>query len=177
MKTQESREAFMKRMRPGGGFSQGLPVVVLLFGMVFGVAVAHAGPATTLYERMGGEAKFKAIAEEFTNVLLADDRVNFTFANADIGKFKKLIFEQFCELTQGPCKYTGRDMHEAHAKLNINNAEFNALAEDLYIALDRVHVPYRLQNKLMVMLAPMQKDVVKPGFVAPGTQAPPANVR
>lgn len=177
MKTQESHEAYMKRLRPCGGFSQGLQAVVLLLGMVFGVAVAHASPAITLYERMGGEAKFKAIAEEFTNVLLADDRVNFTFANADIGKFKKLIFEQFCELTQGPCKYTGRDMHEAHAKLNINNAEFNALAEDLYIALDRVHVPYRLQNKLMVMLAPMQKDVVKPGFVAPGTQAPPANVR
>lgn len=177
MKTQESHEAFMKRPRPGGGFSQRCQVVVVVLGMVFGVVVAHASPATTLYERMGGEAKFKAIAEEFTNVLLADDRVNFTFANADIGKFKKLIFEQFCELTQGPCKYTGRDMHEAHAKLNINNAEFNALAEDLYIALDRVHVPYRLQNKLMVMLAPMQKDVVKPGFVAPGTQAPPANVR
>ena len=177
MKTAKSQAAFRQRLESGGGLLQGFQVMVLLFGMVFGVAVAQAGPTLTLYERMGGEAKFKAIAEEFTNVLLADDRVNFTFANADIGKFKKLIFEQFCALTQGPCKYTGRDMHEAHAKLNINNAEFNALAEDLYIALDRVHVPYRLQNKLMVMLAPMQKDVVKPGFVAPGTQAPPANVR
>jgi hemoglobin len=167
MKLQQLREALMNRMRPGDWFLQGFQVLVL----VFAVAVAHASP--TLYERIGGEAKFKAIAEEFTNVILADDRINFTFADADIAKFKKLIFEQLCELTQGPCKYTGRDMHEAHAKLNINNAQFNALAEDLYIAFDRVHVPYRLQNKVIVMLAPMQKDVVKPGFVAPGTQAPP----
>jgi len=161
----------MSRMRAGGWFLQSFQVGVLLFGM----AAAQAGP--TLYERIGGEAKFKAIAEEFTNVILADERINFTFADADIAKFKKLIFEQLCELSRGPCKYTGRDMHEAHAKLNINNAQFNALAEDLYIAFDRVRVPYRLQNKVMVMLAPMQKDVVKPGFVAPGTQAPPANVR
>jgi hemoglobin len=171
MKLQKWREALMNRMRPGDWFLQGFQVLVLMLAM----AVAHASP--TLYERIGGEAKFKAISEEFTNVILADDRINFTFANADIAKFKKLIFEQLCELTQGPCKYTGRDMHEAHAKLNINNAQFNALAEDLYIAFDRVHVPYRLQNKVMVMLAPMQRDVVKPGFVAPGTQAPPANVR
>jgi hemoglobin len=171
MGLENMRGAIMKRIRAGDWFSRGFQVLVLLSGMT----VAHASP--TLYERIGGEAKFKAIAEEFTNIILADERINFTFADADIAKFKKLIFEQLCELTQGPCKYTGRDMHEAHAKLNINNAQFNALAEDLYIAFDRVHVPYRLQNKVMVMLAPMQKDVVKPGFVAPGTQAPPANVR
>ncbi len=171
MRLENRRGTIMNRMRAGGWFLQSFQAGVLLFGM----AAAQASP--TLYERIGGEAKFKAIAEEFTNVILADDRINFTFADADIAKFKKLIFEQLCELTHGPCKYTGRDMHEAHAKLNINNAQFNALAEDLYIAFDRVHVPYRLQNKVMVMLAPMQKDVVKPGFVAPGTQAPPANVR
>jgi hemoglobin len=136
---------------------------------------ALAGP--TLYERIGGEAKLKATVDEFTNIVLADDRINFTFASADLEKFKRLLFEQLCALTHGPCKYTGRDMRAAHAKLNINSAQFNALAEDLYSAFDRVHVPYRLQNEVMAMLAPMQRDVVKPGFVAPGTQPPPANVR
>jgi hemoglobin len=167
MKLYNLREALMNRMRPGDWFLQGLQGVVLSCAM----AVAHASP--TLYERIGGEAKFRAIAEEFTNAILADDRINFTFADADISKFKKLIFEQLCNITGGPCKYTGRDMYEAHGKLNINNAQFNAIAEDLYIAFDKVHVPYRLQNKVMVMLAPMQRDIVKPGFVAPGTTAPP----
>ncbi|MDB6105211.1 MAG: group 1 hemoglobin [Gammaproteobacteria bacterium] len=146
------------------------PLLLLMLAMS-----AHASP--TLYERIGGEAKLKATVDEFTNIILEDDRINFTFADSDMSKFKKLIFEQLCEITQGPCKYTGRDMHEAHAKLNLNNAQFNALAEDLYIAFDRVHVPYRVQNKVMALLAPMQRDVVKPGFVAPGTQKPPSNVR
>jgi hemoglobin len=143
--------------------------------MLAAVSAAHASP--TLFEQIGGEAKLRATVDEFTNIVLADERINFTFANADIAKFKRLLFEQICELTQGPCKYTGRDMYEAHRKLNIDNGQFNALAEDLYIAFDRVHVPYRVQNKVVALLAPMQRDCVKPGFVAPGTQAPPRNVR
>lgn len=147
---------------------QGSQLVVLMGAM----AVAHASP--TLYEKIGGEAKVRAIAEEFTAAILADDRINFTFAESDVKKFTQLFFEQLCNITGGPCKYSGRDMHEAHAKLAINNAQFNAIAEDLYIAFDKVHVPYYLQNRVMVMLAPMQKDIVKGrGFVAPGTTAPP----
>ena len=149
-----------------------------LAAILAGGGAALADPsAPTLFEKIGGEAKLRAAMHEFVLIIESDDRINFTFANTDLKKFEQLLYEQFCNITQGGCKYTGRDMHEAHAKLNINNAQFNALAEDLYIAFDHLHVPYRLQNKLMVMLAPMQKDVVKPGFVAPGTQAPPANVR
>jgi hemoglobin len=134
--------------------------------------IAGTAHAQTLYEQMGGEAKMRAIAEEFTNVILADPRINFTFANTDLAKFKQLIFEQFCNLTGGPCQYTGRTMKESHDKLNVTNAQFNALAEDLYIAFERVHVPYHLQNKLMVMLAPMQRDIVKKHPTGPPQAAP-----
>jgi hemoglobin len=108
----------------------------------------------------------------------SDDRINFTFANTDLKKFEQLLFEQICNLTDGGCKYTGRDMYTSHAKLNITNAQFNALAEDLYAAFDRVHVPYRLQNRVVALLAPMQKDVVKdhlvpPDVAGPGTGPPP----
>ena len=144
-------------------------------GVLAAGGLAHAGE--TLFERMGGEAKLRAAVNEFTLIIQADDRINFTFADTDLTKFKQLLFEQLCAITDGPCKYTGRDMYTAHAKLNINDAQFNALAEDLYVAFDREHVPYRLQNKVMALLAPMQKDIVKPGFIAPGTQPPPANIR
>jgi hemoglobin len=141
-------------------------------GLLLACLIAGTAQAQTLYEQMGGEAKMRAISEEFTNVLLADPRVNFTFANSDLVKFKQLIFEQFCELTGGPCKYTGRTMKESHEELNVTNAQFNALAEDLYIALERLQVPYRLQNKLMVLLAPMQRDIVKEHPTGPPQAAP-----
>ena len=136
----------------------------LLLGCAVAAQAGGGGP--TLFERIGGEAKLRAAAHEFVLVILADDRINFTFAETDLKKFEQLIYEQLCNLTNGGCKYTGRDMYKAHEKLNINNAEFNALAEDLYEAFDRVHVPYRLQNKVVALLAPMQRDVVKDHPVA-----------
>lgn len=127
------------------------------------VAAAAAQAEQTLYEQMGGEPKMRAIAEEFTRVLLADDRTNFTFAETDTEKFTQLFYEQLSEITGGPVKYTGRSMQESHDKLNITNGMFNALVEDLYIAFERNDVPYRLQNKVMAVFAPMQRDIVKPG--------------
>jgi len=148
--------------------------VALILALGAGVACASD---PTLFDRIGGEPKLRATVNEFTTIVLADDRINFAFAETNIDKFKQLLYEQLCELTEGPCRYTGRDMHTAHAKLNVNDAQFNALAEDLYKAFDRVHVPYRVQNQVVALLAPMERDIVKPGFVAPGTQKPPASVR
>lgn len=135
--------------------------LALLFFLT--VAAAAAQAEQTLYEQMGGEPKMRAIAEEFTRVLLADDRTNFTFAETDTEKFTQLFYEQLSEITGGPVKYTGRSMQESHDKLNITNGMFNALVEDLYIAFERNDVPYRLQNKVMAVFAPMQRDIVKPG--------------
>jgi len=122
---------------------------------------AGAARATTLFASMGGEAVLHTAVDRFAEIVEADDRINFTFAETDISKFKELLFEQLCELSGGPCHYSGRDMRTAHAKLKITTAEFNALAEDLYLALGKAGVPYRLQNRLMALLAPMQRQIVK----------------
>lgn len=120
---------------------------------------AQAEP--TLYEQIGGEPVLRKTVEEFVVIMEKDDRINFAFGNTDITKFKQLLFEQMCNITGGPCQYTGRTMKESHEKLAVNNVMFNALAEDVYIAFDRAGVPYRLQNKVMAIFAPMQRDIVK----------------
>ena len=122
-------------------------------------ASARADP--TLYEQIGGEMVLRKTVDEFVVIMENDDRINFAFGNTDIAKFKQLLFEQLCHVTGGPCLYTGRTMREAHEKLAITNAMFNALAEDVYLAFDRAEVPYRLQNKVMAIFAPMQRDIVK----------------
>jgi truncated hemoglobin YjbI len=131
---------------------------------------AHA--EDTLFQQIGGEAKLRATIDTMVEVMLVDERINFTFANTDLAKFKGLLYDQICELTGGPCKYTGRDMKSSHEKINSTNGMFNALAEDLYIAFEKHGVPYHAQNKVMALLAPMQRDIVKKGSGVP--QAPPA---
>jgi hemoglobin len=126
------------------------------------LALASAAQAeATLYEQIGGEPVLRKTVEEFMIIMEQDDRINFSFGNTDTAKFKQLLFEQLCNITGGPCAYTGRTMKESHEKLDINNTMFNALAEDVYLAFDRAGVPYRLQNKVMAIFAPMQRDIVK----------------
>jgi hemoglobin len=122
---------------------------------------ASVSRAATLFDDMGGASVLHVAVDRFTDTVIADPRINFTFADTDLGKFKTLLYEQLCQLSGGPCKYSGRDMATAHKKLKIGTAEFNALAEDLYIALGQSGVPYRLQNRLMAKLAPMKRDIVK----------------
>lgn len=131
------------------------------------LGATSAGSRETLFAAIGGESVLHSAVDRFADLVVSDARINFTFAEADIPKFKQLLYAQLCEISGGPCHYTGRDMHTAHAKLHISNAQFNALAEDLYIALQKAGVSYRVQNKLMALLAPMQREIVQSSHGAP----------
>lgn len=119
---------------------------------------AHA--EDTLYNDLGGHDGVVKIAETTTDNFLADPRIKDTFADTNMRRFRRLLAEQFCEVAGGPCKYTGRSMKEAHASLNLRNADFNAVVEDLQDAMDKVGVPFATQNRLLARLAPMQRDIV-----------------
>lgn len=122
---------------------------------------AH-GPATSdsTYQGLGGQSGIKKIVATFVPIVLADPRINESFKDTDLKNLSMRLEEQFCELSGGPCKYKGKDMKEIHDGLNITNAQFNALAEDLQAAMDKHGVAPAVQNKLVARLAPMQKDVV-----------------
>src|SRR6202043_2390609 len=60
--------------------------------MLCAIAIA-AHAQTTLYERMGGEAKLRAAMNEFVSIIVADERINFAFADTDLRKFNQLLFE------------------------------------------------------------------------------------
>ena len=44
--------------------------------------------------------------------------------------------------------------------MGVNNAQFNAIAEDMHSARHKNGVLYHVQNKVMAVLAAMQKDIV-----------------
>ncbi len=94
--------------------------------------------------------------------LLADKRTAHFFEGKDLPRVKRELAEQFCAILGGGCTYSGRDMRTAHAGMNVDRAAFNALVEDLQLAMDKHKVPFRSQNKLLAILAPMHREVVAP---------------
>lgn len=121
---------------------------------------AHADDA--VFNAFGGKEKIASLVNDFTGTVLADPRIKAKFEDYDIDldRLKKQLTSQFCELTGGPCHFSGKSMKEIHAKLGITNANFNALAEDLQAAMERAGIPNWAQNKLLAKLAPMQRDIV-----------------
>ena len=112
------------------------------------------------YDRIGGTPVLTAIVDSFIARFADDTRVAPTFAKSDIPKFRKLIIEQFCNITGGGCTYTGRDMKTTHQGLHLTETQFNALVEDLQDAMATQRIPIELQNELIAKLAPMRADII-----------------
>ncbi|HEY4176474.1 MAG TPA: group 1 truncated hemoglobin [Kofleriaceae bacterium] len=122
---------------------------------------AKAGDANaSLYDRLGKKDAITAVVDEFVANIAADARINTFFANADIPHLKAMLVDQICEATGGPCKYTGKNMKEAHVGMGVKDADFTALVEDLKKALDKFKVAEKEQTELLTALGSMKPDIV-----------------
>lgn len=134
--------------------------IALLIGCNFAIAANGAPAQDTLFADLGGQDAIVKIANDTTDNFLADDRIKATFDQTDMTRFRKMLAEQFCQISDGPCVYTGHSMRDAHKGLHLKNADFNAVVEDLQKALDKNGVAFATQNRLLARLAPMQHDIV-----------------
>jgi len=137
---------------------------------VFGVAAILAAGLVasraaladdSLYRALGENPGITAIVADFVDNLDTDPRTRAFFVGVSNKRLRQKLAEQFCVLAGGPCVYTGRSMAEAHKGLGVDQPAFNALVEDLQLAMDKHHVPYHAQNRLLAKLAPMSRDIIE----------------
>jgi len=114
-----------------------------------------------VYQALGGKEGIGDIVAGMLYRIADDPRINTLFEDVDIGQLHGHLTAQFCELTGGPCVYEGRSMSESHEGLAIGETEFNALVEDLILAMEEADAPVWAQNRLLAKLAPMHQDIVQ----------------
>ena len=140
-----------------------------MFGILAAVALMATGCASMdsgmmakqpLYDRLGGKGAIQAVVDDFIGNVAGDARINKRFANTDIPRLKTKLVEQICEASGGPCKYTGASMLDAHRGMNVTDAEFNALVEDLVKSLDTFKVPSQEKGELLTALGGMKPQIV-----------------
>jgi len=107
---------------------------------------------STLYERLGGLEAIAAVVESFVGRCAGDSRINAKFVRTDVPRLQKMLVDQVCEATGGPCTYTGRSMTETHDGMGVTAGEFEALVEDLVATLDEFGVPAVEQDELLGLL-------------------------
>jgi hemoglobin len=126
----------------------------------------------SLYDRLGSGDAINAITESWVARVGGDDRANGKFARTDIGRLKKELADQLCEVTGGPCTYTGRSMRTTHDGMQVTAGEFEVVMQHLEAALDELNVPKTEQDELTGLLRPMRADIVEVQSPQTGTPLP-----
>jgi hemoglobin len=114
-----------------------------------------------LFDRLGGKPAIEAVVDEFLSRVAVDEKINASFAGANLPKLRQRLVELFCVGTGGPCTYSGRDMKTAHAGMGVTNAQWDAIAADLIGTLDKFQVPEKEKGELLAIVVPMKKDIVE----------------
>jgi hemoglobin len=139
-----------------------LQLSAMLTGAALGsAAFADPGEQTRLYDRLGGEAGVAAIAATLIDRVSADPKLGRSFKDTKLDRIKRLLAEQICDLSGGPCRYSGDSMREVHAGHHISEAEFFGMVATLRVVLKERHVSQGATNELLRLLAPMKRDVVE----------------
>jgi len=115
----------------------------------------------SLYVRMGGAHNVQAIAADMIDRVAKDPRTERPFEKVNLTRLKSLLAVKFCELTGGGCRYTGDSMHDVHAGLGINEAEFYGLVDVLRDSMRRHGIGLQERNEFLQILAPIKREVVE----------------
>jgi hemoglobin len=124
------------------------------------LATAPAFAQDALFADLGGQPGIDRIVEASVDSYLTDPRISAIFDESNIDRLRAELKVQFCQVAGGDCAYKGHDMTAAHKGLHLTNANFNALVEDLQVAMEKQGIPFATQNRFLARLAPMQHQVV-----------------
>ncbi len=133
-------------------------IVMLAAALVF--AAPNLAQAASLFDDLGGQPGIDRIVDVSVDNYLRDDRIKAIFEESNMERVREQLKVQFCQISDGPCTYTGHNMTETHKGLHLTTAHFNALVEDLQAAMETCNIPFTVQNRLLSRLAVMMHQVV-----------------
>jgi hemoglobin len=149
-----------------------LAVVIVIMAAVATQTATAQVKQPSLYERLGGAYSIATVVDDFIERLLVNATLNanpaIKEARARVPKagLKFHVTTLVCEVSGGPCKYTGRTMKESHERLNITPAEWDAMVADFKATLNKFNVPPREQQELITIVASTKNDIVRSSSVS-----------
>ncbi len=128
--------------------------------MLWLCACSSAPPTQSLYQALGEQEGITRITHQMILNFAQDERIKARFKGVNMQKFKTGFALYVCAQVGGPCEYQGDSMQIIHAGYNYTHTEFNAVVDNLILAMEQCAVPVGVQNQLLAKLAPTYKDVV-----------------
>ncbi len=146
--------------RPAQPATRAGGVLALVATLPLCLGLPHGARAATLFDDLGGQSGVDRIADDVVTLYMTDPRLRADFDNINPDRLKSRLASYLCMLADGPCAYKGRSMGAAHKGLKIDQARFNAVAEDAEIVMTRDGVSNWTQDRLMARLAPLAHQII-----------------
>lgn len=113
-----------------------------------------------LYRQLGGVEGMNAVSQAMVQRMATDPRTRRTFDGINLRTLSASLGAHLCHVADGPCRYEGETMRNAHADLGITGSEFETVVQFLRDELDRAGVSQAAKNELLRRLAPTRRDIV-----------------
>ena len=114
----------------------------------------------TLYERIGGGERLRAIIGAIVDAHLENAAIRTRFEPFDRAQMKDSAFRFFAQATGGPEVYEGRGLRETHRGMNVNEHEFVAATDDVLAVLQQFGVPQQEQLEVLGAFFAMKGEVL-----------------
>lgn len=138
---------------------QGMIILLAIAALLGGCASQQRAAEDALYQDLGERSGIADIVEDLMYRIVEDERIAFQFKGIDVVQFHTNLTDQLCELSGGPCTYSGRPMTEVHDGMNVTETQFNALAEHLVLAMEANGVSTSAQNRLLARLVALHPEI------------------
>jgi len=116
----------------------------------------------TLYERLGGEEKIRLIFADIVALHYQNPVIKTRFDNAEKSDSEliDLVVGLVCSGTGGPQEYKGMSMLDTHKGMNISEAEFVAVLDDILEAMTKHGIGEREKAEVLAIAYGMKGEIV-----------------
>jgi len=101
-----------------------------------------------------------AAVDIFYEKVLADNTISHFFTNTDMKRQRGKQIAFLAYAFGAPMAYTGKNMRDAHARMSLTEAHFNAVAGHLSATLEELNVPQNLIDEVMAIAGSTKDDVL-----------------
>ena len=135
-------------------------VISLLIAGVLNISAKAHAEEGSLYERLGGLQTITQMVDVFIEVHPSNPTVNQHLEHSNMSRFRDKFIEFICNISDGPCEYTGDTMLLVHGGMNLNETEFNGSVNLMITAMDEVGISIGVRNQLLARLARLRSDII-----------------
>jgi len=121
--------------------------------------------ATSLFQRLGGTEGISALVDDIVDQHMNNPAVSARFLPYKekpelLAQVKKHTVDFFSMGSGGPAVYAGRDMESTHRGMNISEAEYMHVVDDIMVVCDKHGIDAQSKNDVLAIAWSLKEQIM-----------------